>query len=376
MPRPHAYNPLLKSYPDSEKINAVSEGAETLYTRLLAICDDNACFWGDPKLVLVKAYSQRWAGGQLVAEDVEARLEELRAVELIRFYHHGDRAYLQVLNCFKTLRKDVKRICLFPEPPAPATAVQIREAAEGQEEPQEGTEALFQTGQEGDGRGPDAARTRPRPGPDTAAQKRPDQTRPEGEAPSLNVLIDPLAQWKGRDTGSTRLGSSQLHRIRGAIAILVQEFQLDDQQEAVNLLGRACFMLLQQKNSPQWTNIAYALGCIRLKVRELREGRTNGRIKRQPDEIREDNRRQQADEATRVRQENEKKTLDKRRVVEEWFLNKKEEYLEPLRREAMREWGQLLSRDLLSGGDCKKSPVLREIMFDIAHETEAQEAKL
>lgn len=375
MPRPHAYNPLLKSYPDSEKINKVSEGAETLYTRLLAICDDNACFWGDPKLVLVKAYSQRWASGQLMFEDVADRLEELRAVELIRFYHHRDKAYLQVLNCFKTLRRDVKRICLFPEPPAPATAVHIQEAAEGQEEPQEGTEALFQTDQGGNGSGPDAGRTRPGPGPDTAWQKRPDQTRPEGEQ-NIAPLVAHLIRWKVRDGYEGKIPNRELDKMWKLKSEI--ESELDPPPPGpltldARLAG-ACRYLLEQENSPRWTNIDYALGCIRSKVRELIEGATNGRIKRKPDEIRDDHRRQQAANEQLIRQAYEKNLIQKRSAISIWILNTPEEDLERLRQLAMIR-NQHLSDGLLRSGNYHESGLLRELMYDIAHEPETQEAK-
>jgi hypothetical protein len=45
--RRESYNPLLKSYPDSEKVNAVCVGAETLFTRLLAQSDDLAHYYGE-----------------------------------------------------------------------------------------------------------------------------------------------------------------------------------------------------------------------------------------------------------------------------------------------------------------------------------------
>src|SRR5690606_22158118 len=95
------YNPLLKSFPDSEKINAVSLGAETLYLRLIAQSDDNGNYWGDPPLVLGKLYTLRMDAKQVGVDDVARWLDELRAVGLVKSYRVKGRTYINLINCYK-----------------------------------------------------------------------------------------------------------------------------------------------------------------------------------------------------------------------------------------------------------------------------------
>lgn len=114
--RRESYNPLLKSYPDSQKINAVSEGAEVLYVRLIAAADDADRYYGDAAYVLAKLFTARLAAGSLTARDIEKRLAELESVGLLRFYTVRGVRYVQLLDRFKTLRKDVKPQVVFPEP--------------------------------------------------------------------------------------------------------------------------------------------------------------------------------------------------------------------------------------------------------------------
>lgn len=113
--RNESYNPLLKSYVDSEKVNSVSEGAENLYVRLIAQSDDAGRYSADPQWVLAKLYTQRMFAGLTVAE-VASRLVELEQIDLLRFYEVGGKRFLQLVNVFRTHRKDVKRKLVWPEP--------------------------------------------------------------------------------------------------------------------------------------------------------------------------------------------------------------------------------------------------------------------
>ena len=81
------WNPLLKSYPDSEKINAISIGAETLYTRLIAQCDDHAHYYGDARWVLPKLFTARMIARQVTEADVSNWLGELEHVGFDRAVH-------------------------------------------------------------------------------------------------------------------------------------------------------------------------------------------------------------------------------------------------------------------------------------------------
>jgi hypothetical protein len=102
------YNPLLKSYPDSEKVNAVSIGAETLFTRLIAQADDNDHYYADPGMVLGKLFTRRMCAGHVQMSHVECWLAELEAVGLVVFYQFEGRKYLEIINRRKDLRSDVK----------------------------------------------------------------------------------------------------------------------------------------------------------------------------------------------------------------------------------------------------------------------------
>lgn len=114
--RDESYNPLLKSYPDSEKVNACSFGAETFYTRLVARSDDLARYWADPPMVLGKLFTHRFAKGEVDATLISVWLTELAKVGLIVVYEVGGRRYLQMVNCRKALRKDVRLKSTFPGP--------------------------------------------------------------------------------------------------------------------------------------------------------------------------------------------------------------------------------------------------------------------
>ena len=68
MSKSKAYNPLLKSVVDSERVNSVSEGAALLYFLLIAATDDYAHYWGSPRMVLAKLFALRWERGEIAEE--------------------------------------------------------------------------------------------------------------------------------------------------------------------------------------------------------------------------------------------------------------------------------------------------------------------
>lgn len=111
------WNPLLQSYPDSEKINAVSIGAETLYTRLLAACDDKGHYYGEPFFILSKLFTSRASKSQVTIKMAEEWIKELEKEGLIYLYKIGNSIYLEVINCKKHLRKDIKPDIRFPDSP-------------------------------------------------------------------------------------------------------------------------------------------------------------------------------------------------------------------------------------------------------------------
>lgn len=109
------FNPLLKTYPESRKINSVSEGAEVLYVRLLAASDDAGRYYGDAGWVLSKLFTARALAGQLDKSTVESRLCELESCGLIARYHVGSETFLELIGVMKSLRSDVTPQLLFPE---------------------------------------------------------------------------------------------------------------------------------------------------------------------------------------------------------------------------------------------------------------------
>jgi len=115
------WNPLLKSYPDSEKINAVSFGAETMFTRLVAKADDYGNYWASPKMLLSGLFSLRWDRGEVdVPEMVRWRNELVTCTygPLIAFYSVNGTDYLHLINPRRRLRSDVTPEKLVPrEPP-------------------------------------------------------------------------------------------------------------------------------------------------------------------------------------------------------------------------------------------------------------------
>jgi uncharacterized phage protein (TIGR02220 family) len=117
------WNPLLKSYPESEKINAVSIGAETMYTRLIAKADDRGNYYGDSALILAYLFGHRFAAGTVSGTDTARWRDELETVGLVTRYEAGTQTYLHVVNPHRRLRKDVKPDEQFPREPDDANTV-------------------------------------------------------------------------------------------------------------------------------------------------------------------------------------------------------------------------------------------------------------
>lgn len=89
----------------SEKLNAVSEGAEVLYRRLLEVCDDGGNYYGEPGLVLGYAFAHRLAAGTVDIAEMSRRLTELATVGLVVIYNGGK--LLHIVNHFSRMRTDV-----------------------------------------------------------------------------------------------------------------------------------------------------------------------------------------------------------------------------------------------------------------------------
>jgi len=119
------WNPLLISYPESEKVNKITPFAETLYTRLIAKCDDRANFYGDVALILAHLYAIRWKRRQINKGKVAKLLNELLSEELVYLYTVRDEVYLHIINCKKHLRSDINRDWRFPQHPTPNGDVSV-----------------------------------------------------------------------------------------------------------------------------------------------------------------------------------------------------------------------------------------------------------
>lgn len=116
MAKGRAFNPLLRTYPDSERINAVSEGAEVLYVRLIAQADDVGRYSADPKWVVTRLFTQRMFNSEIDVAEVERRINELVGAGLIDLYEVNGKRYLQMVDVFRTHRNDVRPQVSWPDP--------------------------------------------------------------------------------------------------------------------------------------------------------------------------------------------------------------------------------------------------------------------
>ena len=96
----------------SRKINAISEGAENLYYRLLVISDDYGRFHADPEIIKGQIYTLR----KIKISTIKQRLQELDDIKLIKIYNSNGEKYLEIVNFEKNqyFRKDIKRKSDFP----------------------------------------------------------------------------------------------------------------------------------------------------------------------------------------------------------------------------------------------------------------------
>ena len=108
--------PLLRNYPFSDKVNAVSIGAETLYTRLLSQCDGHHNYVADPFELLCRLYPARFKAEQVSPGDLKTWLAELAKSRLVKIYKVGGSAYLHIINPKILGRSDREPRADFPLP--------------------------------------------------------------------------------------------------------------------------------------------------------------------------------------------------------------------------------------------------------------------
>lgn len=116
MAKREPWNPLLCSYPDSDKINSISYEAETLFTRLIARCDDNANFDGEPALLLCGLFAKRFRDQLIDVTKVERLRDELVSAGLVTLYRNNGAIYIHINKCKKCIRKDLAKDERFPQP--------------------------------------------------------------------------------------------------------------------------------------------------------------------------------------------------------------------------------------------------------------------
>lgn len=96
----------------SRKLNAISEGAENLYYRLLVVSDDFGRYHADPEIIKGQIYTLR----KTKTPTIKQRLQELGDIKLIKIYNFNGENYLELADFEKNqhFRKDIKRKNDFP----------------------------------------------------------------------------------------------------------------------------------------------------------------------------------------------------------------------------------------------------------------------
>lgn len=165
---------LLRSFPDSRKINSVSEGAELLYLRLIAVSDDAGRYYAEPAVLHARVFTFR--ARDVSVPDVARRRDELVRAGLIEVYRVEGEDVLQVVGIYRRLRPDVEAKIAFPGPERGVRAEPVTEAARVR---------------------PDDVPLDPDPDPDETQTQKPPQPPTGGGAPSKQQpkpRFDPTAE--------------------------------------------------------------------------------------------------------------------------------------------------------------------------------------
>lgn len=112
---------------EDRKLNAVSEGAEVLFYRLLSKTDDYGRFYGDPALLKGQVFPRRH---ELTVQVIASRLVELVDAELILAFEAEDGELIVQFKNFEkrqAFRRDIKRKARFPEPGSRVTPSSSKE---------------------------------------------------------------------------------------------------------------------------------------------------------------------------------------------------------------------------------------------------------
>jgi hypothetical protein len=98
----------------SKKINAVSEGAENLYYRLLVNADDFGRFRAEAEIIKGQIYTLR----KINVGQITGRLQELTKIGLIRLYKVDGETYLEITKFeeHQKFRSDIPKKREYPAP--------------------------------------------------------------------------------------------------------------------------------------------------------------------------------------------------------------------------------------------------------------------
>jgi hypothetical protein len=103
----------------SPTLDALSDGAERCFWRLVTVADDYGRFDADPRVVLAGCFPLRV--GRLEVGQVTGWLEELIAVGLVQTYEVGERRYGVFVAADKYFTRRARH-SKYPAPPAGSPA--------------------------------------------------------------------------------------------------------------------------------------------------------------------------------------------------------------------------------------------------------------
>ena len=102
-------NRLIRDWTKSEKIDALSEGAEVFFTRLIMKADDFGCYTGNLKLLSADLYPLR----NVMPDEVKRYLTECVSAGVVYLYRVEKKDYVFIPNFGQRLRAFHRK---FPEP--------------------------------------------------------------------------------------------------------------------------------------------------------------------------------------------------------------------------------------------------------------------
>lgn len=102
---------LLRDWTDSEKVNALTANAETLFVRLIMKADDYGRYFGNPQLLKSYLYPLK----DIRVADISRWCAECADAGLIAIYESAGKRYIEILNFGQRLRQ--KSDSRFPSPP-------------------------------------------------------------------------------------------------------------------------------------------------------------------------------------------------------------------------------------------------------------------